>query len=762
MKGAPLRLALPSRRPSAGSIRLVVLRSVAGMVEIKGIAARTAGWSTRHRALAVVGWLALVIVVTVLSGLVGTVEDETGGNHGESARAERLIADAGFPDQPGEMVLVKGNGRTIDDPEFAAALSRLLADLDGTGVALDRSDPVPSEDRTAALVTFSLADDDHLDRTLAAVAGVQKAHPGLSVAQTGEASGDRFVGEELDRILNRLGLASLAVTLGIMLVAFGALVAALLPVGLAITAVIAAMGLVGLTSRLVPTSDTTPHVMLLIGLAVGVDYCLFYIRREREERAKGADPHRALQIAAQTSGRSVWISGLTVMTAMAGLLFTGDTTFVSVGLGTILVVAIAVVGSLTVLPALLSLLGDRVNLGRIRRRRSPQRVTVGSRVWRAVLAVALRRPLISAALATVALGALAAPSLRLNLQGESIDDFAGGSIPAIDTFKEIRTVFPGGAEPAQVVIAAPDVTAAPVTEAIERFRAEAVATGQLHEPISVVVSPDRSVAVVSVGLSGSGTDEASEAALRLLRGTVLPAVFDDVAGVSDVAVTGSTAGSYDFNQSLNRSMPLVFVFVLGLTFILVLLSFRSVVIAATTIVLNLLSVAAAYGVLVLVFQDGHGEGLLGFTSTGGITDWLPLMLFVILFGLSMDYHVFVLSRIREGYDRGLRTRQAITDGIAGTAGAITSAAVVMVAVFGLFALMPLSSMKQIGLGLSVAVLLDATVIRAILLPAVMALLGERNWYLPRWLRWLPKIEHGASAAPAPEAEPADRTPVPVG
>jgi len=730
------------------------------MGEIKGIAARTAAWSTRHRALAVLGWLAFVVAATVLSGLVGTVEDETGGAHGESARAERLITDAGFPPRHGEMVLVRGGGHTVDDPQFAATLADVAAALDRTGVALDRSDPVPSADRTAALVTFAVADPDDVERTLPAVADVRRAHPGFTVAQAGDASADKYIGEEMDRILNRLGLASLALTLGIMLVAFGALVAALLPVGLAITAVVAALGLAGLASHVAPLSDNTPHVMLLIGLAVGVDYCLFYIRREREERARGADSRGAVLIAAQTSGRSVWISGLTVLTAMAGLLFTGDNTFVSIGLGTMLVVATAVLGSLTVLPALLALLGDRVDLGRIRRRRTGHRQPAGNRVWRAVLAVVLRRPLVSALLAAATLGALAAPALRLNPQGESLDDFATGSIPVVDTLKDVRAAFPGGAEPAQVVISADDVTAAPVTAAIRRFRADAVATGRLHEPISVQVSPNRTVAVVTVGLSGSGTDKASEDALKLLRGSVLPAAFGDIAGVRDVAVTGNTAGSYDFNQSLQRSMPLVFLFVLGLTFLLVLLSFRSVVIAATTIVLNLLSVAAAYGVLVLVFQDGHGENLLGFTASGGITDWLPLMLFVILFGLSMDYHVFVLSRIREGYDRGLATRQAVADGIAGTAGAITSAAVVMVAVFGLFATMPLASMKQIGVGLAVAVLLDATVVRAILLPAVMALLGERNWYLPRWLNWLPRIEHGTPAPVAP-APPAPREPVAV-
>jgi RND superfamily putative drug exporter len=238
---------------------------------------------------------------------------------------------------------------------------------------------------------------------------------------------------------------------------------------------------------------------------------------------------------------------------------------------------------------------------------------------------------------------------------------------------------------------------------------------------------------------------------------VVPSVFGGLPGAT-VAVTGQTAGSHDFNTTFKGSLPVVFLFVLGLTFGLVLLSFRSVVVAATTIGLNLLSVAAAYGVLVLVFQDGHGERWLDFTSTGGITDWLPLFLFVILFGLSMDYHVFVLSRMREGYDRGLRTRQAVADGIAGTAGVITSAAVVMVAVFSLFATMPLVSMKQAGFGLATAVLIDATVIRAVLLPAVMALLGERNWYLPRWLNWLPKLPHSPvddAPAPAVAGEPTE-------
>jgi putative drug exporter of the RND superfamily len=735
--------------------------SVGTMAKPKGFSARVAVWSARHRALAIIGWLALVAVVTVLSGQIGVEQaNKQDHGHGESGRADHIVANAGFPKSYGEMVLVKHGTRTLDDPGFAETVRAVTVALDATGVARDRTEPVPSADRHAVLVQFQLEKEDQVDATLAAVAAVARAHPGYTVAEAGSASGDKYIGEELDRGFNRLSLLSLPLTLGILLVAFGALVAALLPVALTVTAVIAATGLLAFASRFAPTVDATTHVMLLVGLAVGVDYCLFYIRREREERARGADPHRALVVAAQTSGRSIWVSGLTVIVAMAGMLFTRDVTFVSFAVGTILVVATAVAGSLTVLPAVLSLLGDKVDFSRIPglyRRRST------GRAWRAVLTVVLRRPLVSAVLAVVALGALATPALRMHTRSESIDDFSD-SVPTVATLKQIRAAFPGGDEPAYVVISAPDVRSGAVAGAIERFRAVAKSTGQLHEPISVEVNPAGTVAVVSVGLSGAGTDAESDRALGVLRGTVVPSVFGDVlrdVPGATVAVTGETAGSHDFNATLKRSLPLVFLFVLGLTFGLVLLSFRSIVVAATTIGLNLLSVAAAYGLLVLVFQDGHGERLLDFTSTGGITDWLPLFLFVILFGLSMDYHVFVLSRIREGYDRGLRTRQAVADGIAGTAGVITSAAVVMVAVFALFATMPLVSTKQAGFGLATAVLIDATVIRAVLLPAVMALLGERNWYLPRWLNWLPKLPHSpaddgpAPAAPAPAAHTDD-------
>jgi RND superfamily putative drug exporter len=704
------------------------------------LAARMAKFSARHRAIAIGGWLLFVVATTAMMSMLGTVSaTDSEYDNGESRRAGEMIEAAGFPDRAGEMVLVQSEGLTADASAFQAAIADVTAAVEGTGRVENLQTPVVSEDRRAALITFDMSGDaetaqERVGPVMDAVAGVQSTHPDLYVAQGGDASGNKVIGESLEKDFSRLSMLSVPLTLGILVVAFGALLAAILPVGLALTAFLAAMGLLAGASRLFHTVDATTHVMLLVGLAIGVDYCLFYIRREREERAKGADPERALAIAAATSGRSILVSGLTVIIAMAGMFLTGNTVFESFAAATVLVVATAVLGSLTVLPALLSKLGDRVDLGKVPglyRRES------NGRIWRAVLSVVMRRPGISAALATGILAALAVPAFAMHTASPGVQDFSA-DMPLIQTYERIQTAFPGGAEPVSVVVSAPDVTAQPVTAAIDEFKRQALATGELHEPMEVEVSPDRTAAVVSLGLSGSGSDAISEQAVRTLREDVIPATLARTDGV-EVAVTGSTASSVDFTASLTRSIPLVFAFVLGLAFLLLLISFRSVVIAATSIVLNLLSVAAAYGLLVAVFQWGWGESILNFQSNGSISDWLPLFLFVILFGLSMDYHVFVLSRIREGYDEGLPTKLAVARGVRSTAGVITSAAVVMMAVFSLFATMSMNSTKQMGVGLAAAVLLDATLVRAVLLPAVMALLGDRNWYLPRWLRWLPKV-----------------------
>jgi uncharacterized membrane protein YdfJ with MMPL/SSD domain len=370
-------------------------------------------------------------------------------------------------------------------------------------------------------------------------------------------------------------------------------------------------------------------------------------------------------------------------------------------------------------------------------------------VWGAVLDRVLRRPLVSAVAAGAVLVALAVPALGMHTSQTGTE---GITMAAIEPFERLVDAFPGSPEPAIVAIKADDVNAAPVREAISDLKRQALASGEMNSPIDVKTNPAGTVTEVDIPLEGNGTDDDSNAALATLRGTLLPETVGKVAGV-EYAVTGATAASQDYNAAQARSLPLVFAFVLLFAFGLLLVTFRSIVIAIKAIVLNLLSVAAAYGVIVAVFQWGWGENLLDFQSNGGIANWLPLFLFVILFGLSMDYHVFILSRIREAYDRGLSNDDAIAYGIKSTARTVTSAAIVMVGVFSVFALLPIVDFKEMGIGLAAAVLIDATLVRGVLLPASMKLLGEANWYLPKWLQWLPRLEHEA-APHAPHADPA--------
>jgi uncharacterized membrane protein YdfJ with MMPL/SSD domain len=495
------------------------------------------------------------------------------------------------------------------------------------------------------------------------------------------------------------------------------------------------------------------EVVLLIGLAVGVDYALFYLKREREERAAGRGHRAALEAAAATSGRSVLISGVTVMAAMAGLFFSGDRTFRSFGLGTIMVVAIAMLGSLTVLPALLSKLGDRVEKGRIPFLGRLRRPSGENRVWSKVLTPALRHPVIAAAASAGVLLAMAVPVLHLHTAESGIAGLPRNA-PTVETLDRIQEAFTGAATPAVVAVTTPSTDSAAFKNAYNAFRGRALESGQMHGPVQLEVNGSHTVARITISLSGTGTDKTSNAALAVLRNDVLPSTIGTLPS-TDYAVTGGTAASYDSNAAMKHSAPLVFGFVLLLAFLLLLVSFRSIVIAAKAVVLNLLSVGASYGVVIATFQWGWGENILNFHSNGGIASWLPIFMFVILFGLSMDYHVFILSRVREAFDRGMTTEDAVAHGIKTTAGTVSSAALVMVGAFGIFATLPFLDFKEMGIGLAAAVLIDATIVRAVLLPATMKLLGEWNWYLPRWLSWLPKLEHAdetdAPALPAAAA-----------
>ncbi|KYK14769.1 MULTISPECIES: MMPL family transporter [Streptomyces] len=731
-----------------------------GDIRVRGLAARAGGWSARHRWAAVGIWVLFVVLAMGLGSAAGRVDvkdsDQLGG---ETHTAAKIIEDAGIEEPAGETVLIQAKDGTTraTDAEFRAAVTAVMAAVEKTGEVTGVASPYDtktiSEDGRSALVQFDMRGEsdtagERVEPVLEAVEGVQEEHETLRIEEIGGASMMKTFDDAFGDDFKKAEYSAVPVALGILLVAFGALVAALVPVALAITAIIATMGLMALVSHFQPMSETANSVMLLVGLAVGVDYCLFYLRREREERAAGRDARTALSIAAATSGRAIVVSGVTVCVAMAGMLFTGIAEFEAMGLASLMVVAVAMVGSVTVLPALLSLLGERVEKGRVPflRRRRGNGGSQNSRFWTAVLDRVLAKPLLAAAVATGALLAVAAPALGMKTQNLTLDQEFGDSLPIVQTYNRVNAAFPGGSDPAEVVVKADDINAPEVRAALADFRERAVSSGASRGPVEITVHDERNVALVYVPLvGGSDLDEAGRS-LETLRDEVRPATLGGVEGV-EAPITGQVAGSKDFNDQLVGSVLPVFVFVVIFAFVLMLLSFRSLTVALTSIVLNLLSVGAAYGILVAVFQHGWGASLVGAEGVGAIITWLPLFLFVILFGLSMDYHVFVVSRIREARLRGRSTEDAIRHGVVTTAGVVTSAAVIMVAVFAIFGTLSMQSMKQMGVGLAAAVLIDATIIRGVLLPAVMSLLGERNWYLPKWMHRLPDLTHDE----APEA-----------
>ncbi|MDO0937509.1 MMPL family transporter [Streptomyces sp. DG2A-72] len=731
-----------------------------GDIRVRGIAARAGGWSARHRWAAVGIWVLFVVLAMGLGSAAGRVDVKDSDQlKGETHTAATIIEDAGIDEPAGETVLIqsKDGGVKATDADFRAAVESVVKAVEGTGEVTDVTSPYEtdtiSKDGRSALVQFDMRGDaetagERVEPVLKAVEDVQKDHGALRIEEIGSASMMKTFDDAFGDDFKKAEFSAVPVALGILLIAFGALVAALLPVLLAITAIMATMGLMGIVSHVMPMSETANSVMLLVGLAVGVDYCLFYLRREREEREAGRDAQTALRVAAATSGRAIIVSGVTVCVAMAGMLFTGLAEFEAMGLASLMVVAVAMVGSVTVLPALLSLLGSRVEKGRIPFLRRRQRKGGGSesRFWTAVLKGVLAKPLASVVVAAGVLLAIAAPAVGMKTQNLTLDQEFGDSLPIVQTYNRVNDAFPGGSEPAEVVVKADDINAPQVQAALTDFREQAISSGASRGPVDIKLHDAQNVAFVYVPLVGGSDLDKAGASLDKLRDEVRPATLGKVDGV-EAPITGQVAGSKDFNDQLAGAVVPVFAFVVVFAFLLMLLCFRSLTIAITSIVLNLLSVGAAYGILVAVFQHGWGASLVGAEGVGAIITWLPLFLFVILFGLSMDYHVFVVSRIREARLRGRTTKDAITHGVVTTAGVVTSAAVIMVAVFAIFGTLSMQSMKQMGVGLAAAVLIDATIIRGVLLPAVMALLGERNWYLPKWLNRMPDLTHDE----APEA-----------
>ncbi|MGN9766533.1 MMPL family transporter [Micromonospora sp. SD12] len=703
---------------------------------------RVGRWSANHPWLAITAWLCFVVASVVGGSLVGTVKATTQDSlHGELARADRIEQAGAFPAAPAvESVLITARTGELDLEGARAVAAGLSTQLRTMPEVARVADPVTSPNRDAVLVEVEMTGvakdaDARVGPLLEAIGRAQQRHPDLWVEQVGSASLSKALTETLAADFVKAELISVPVALVILLFSFGALIAAGVPVVLALSAVAGAMGLAQFASHIFPAGELVSSIILLIGLAVGVDYSLFYLRREREERARGRDHRSAVEIAAATSGHAVLVSGVAVMVAMASLFLVGDNAFSSMATGSILVVGVAVIGSLTVLPAILVILGRWVDRPRVpflgRRIQRAER----SRFWAVVLRPALRAPLPTFVTSVGVLVVVAIPALEMNLKRPTSTDLPR-SIPILRTYDRLAQAFPGNdLGTSHVVAIRTDAAGGP---AVEREIAELAARIEgdsrfaQDRPPTVRRSADGRVFLATVRVAGASDSSDATLSLRRLRDELVPQTVGTVAG-TEWAVAGRTASDADFRDRMAAALPPVVAFVFGMAFLVMLVTFRSVVVALTSILLNTISVAASYGLLVLVFQHTWAEDLLGFTSNGAVVSWLPLMLFVILFGLSMDYHVFVVSRIREAVQRGVPTRQAIEQGIVSSASTVSSAAIIMVAVFCIFATLSIVEFKQLGVGLAAAILIDATIIRAVVLPSLMRLLGEANWWAPRFL-----------------------------
>ena len=595
-----------------------------------------------------------------------------------------------------------------------------------------------SDGRKALIqVTTSLGQSDDLEPADSVLAVVDEANDssGLRVSTIGNMSVERLFGEMADETFQKGEMIGIATALVIMLAVFGAVVAALIPVLLAIVAVLTAVGIIAIISMIRELNEFTVIVTTMVGLAVGIDYSLLIVQRFREERDRGLERYDAISTAGATASRTVLFSGVAVAIALAGMLIMPDMLFKSFGIGTMVVVVTAVAAALTLLPALLGLLGDRVNwltIPIIGRRRSPGS---GGGFWGAITGVVTAHPAISVVITAVLLLGLTAPVTTLELGSGGISMLPDDTDER-HAFDVVIDDFSDGIITADIVVLAPNVSDSAVQGAIEDLTAS-LASDDFFGTAKSTISVNGDLVDIRVSIAGDISSDESIAGIRRLRDDYIPAAF---AGVNaEVLVGGGTAEVMDSVEIVRRYVPLIMAAVLAASFLLLLIAFRSIVVPLKAVVMNLLSVGAAYGMVVLVFQKGVGSSLFGFQEVPVIESWIPLFLFAILFGLSMDYHVFLLSRIKERYDQTGDNSGSVVYGLHSTASIITGAALIMVAVFGGFALGPLSMFQQMGFGLAVAVILDATIVRMVLVPASMELLGDKNWYFPSWLEWLPKI-----------------------
>ncbi|HVL27040.1 MAG TPA: MMPL family transporter [Acidimicrobiales bacterium] len=722
--------------------------------------------SSRNPWRTIVAWIGVIVIAGALtSALLGkaTTQEFAFTNEPESVRAAQLIEDKlRGPHRATEVFIVRSGGPVVDDPAFKAFVEGLQLQLQGLGQdkvlaaqtyygTQDQS--MVSQDRRTTLVVAVLAGSlEDAGEKAADMRRVAEAHNRDGF--TTQVFGAGTLAEDFARVaeedLAKGESVGVMAALIILVVVFGALVAAVLPILMAVAAIAIAIGVVAVVGQISQFSFFVTNMITMMGLAVGIDYSLFVASRYREERARGLEKLDAIEAAGATASRAVLFSGMTVVLALLGMLIVPSTVFRSLAAGAIFVVIAAVMATMTLLPALLGLLGDRINRGSIRRTATAGGVGKEGGFWDKVSHAVMARPAVSLAVGVFVLLAAAwsVTDMRTGYSGVST---LPDSFESKQAFTALARDFSGGlSSPVEVVIDG-RIDDPAVQSGMRTIQGSLAAFGQFG-PSHVEVNEARDLAVISAPVNGDPSSRAATDSIPRLRdvvGQALPA-----GGPAVGLVGGETAFNKDFFDLTARYTPIVFVFVLGLSFLLLTLAFRSVVVPVKAMLMNLLSVGAAYGLIVLVSQKGVGAGLLGFQQVEAIEAWLPLFLFSVLFGLSMDYHVFLLSRIREHYDLTGDNTASVAYGVRTTAGIITGAALIMVAVFGGFASGRLVMFQQMGFGLAVAVFIDATIVRSVLVPASMKLLGNRNWYLPPWLQWLPKVSvEGPHARPAPVGEP---------
>jgi RND superfamily putative drug exporter len=707
-------------------------------------------------------WLAVVVVAYFAAGAMQlSATPDTVGT--EATKAQDLIDERLRQNTPPEeFLVVESSTLTASDAayvRFVEAVVTKLSSLEEVGTVSSYADGAPglvSSDGHVALIPVTLAGDEEdaadLAEPVVDVVNDADGTDGFRVTTVGFGSVEGEMSTLMEETLQQGEMIGIAVALAILLVVFGAAVAAGLPIVLALLSIFVTVGATALVSNVMEMSNFIVFIITMIGLAVGIDYSLFIVQRFREERAVGREKIDAIATAGATAVRTVFFSGMAVAIALAGMLIMPNATFQSFAVGAMLVVTVTVLAAMTLLPAVLGLLGDRVNwlsLPFVGRRDRPD--TDGG-FWDRITKAVVARPVISVIATGGLLIAAAVPVMDINLGSVGISSLPEES-ESRHAFAVVNEEFSDGVLTADVVVTAQDVGVPAVREAIASLTASLEDDG-FFGAAELETNATGDLALLTVAMPGDFSSAESKAALARLRNDYIPAAFGSVQ--ANVVVGGPTAETVDSVQMQQDYLPLVFTFVLGCSFLLLLVVFRSIVVPLKAVLLNLLSVGAAYGILVLVFQEGIGAGLLGFREAPVIESWLPLFLFAILFGLSMDYHVFLLSRIKERYDETGDNAASVAHGLRSTAGIITGAAVIMVAVFAGMASGDLVVFQQVGFGLALAVILDATVVRMVLVPASMELLGDWNWYLPSWLEWLPRINiEGAQQPVAAAAAYAD-------